>query len=270
MPDQLPENALSEAESSTQGFGAVKFLPSEELDLNLLGLVIEGLKLLDLELIFASHVTIGSSLGVNGIEQLQVANDGRGTQVKQVLEDSGNLHVALVHMAGAIGVDIEAHRLGNADGIGHLDECLVGNAGSYDILRDMTAGIGSATVHLTGILAAEGAAAVGTASAIGVHDDFASREASVAVGATDDELASGIDLVLSIGVNHGTDIGAKVFHCPRDEDIAHIMLDALLVHIVVVLGAHHNGIDVHGTVRITVILNGHLSLGVRAQIGHQI
>ena len=56
----------------------------------------------------------------------------------------------------------------------------------------MARGVGRRAVHFRGILAAEGAAAVGTASTVGVDDNLAARQTCVAVGTADDELTRGV------------------------------------------------------------------------------
>ena len=92
-------------------------------------------------------------------------------------------------LARAEGVDVDAHRLGDADGVGELDLAALGQAGGDDVLGDVAGHVGGGAVDLRRILAAEGAAAVPAHAAVGVDDDLAAGQAGVAVRAADDELA---------------------------------------------------------------------------------
>ena len=60
---------------------------------------------------------------------------------------------------------------------------------------------------------------------------------------------------------------------PGNEDVEYIFTDALLHGLIgielVVLGRHHDGIDTLGNT-IVAVLDGHLALGVGAQIGHDL
>ncbi len=86
-------------------------------------------------------------------------------------------------LAGAVGIDVDADRLGDADGVGELDLAPLGQAGGDDVLGDVAGHVGGRAVDLGGVLAAEGAAAVPAHAAVGVHDDLAAGHARVAVRA---------------------------------------------------------------------------------------
>src|SRR3546814_19763981 len=67
--------------------------------------------------------------------------------------------------AGAVGVDIEGERLGNADGVGELDGAALRETGGDDVLREVAGDIGGRAVDLGRVLAADRAAAqIGRAS----------------------------------------------------------------------------------------------------------
>ena len=185
-------------------------------------------------------------------------------------------------MAGAVGVHIDAHGLGNANGIGHLHEHLVGYAGSHRILCHVACGIGSAAVHLAGILAAEGATAVCSTAAIGVDDNLAAGQASVAMRTANHKLAGGVHVQLVLIVKPVEEalyvLGQTAYHAWQ-QDVGHVLLDALhhlsvglfLADAVgldklVVLSADDDGVDTHGAMGGLVILYCHLALGVGAQI----
>jgi hypothetical protein len=131
-----------------------------------------------------------------GWRRLSVSLDGFGAQVEELFHLVGDLAVAHLDMAAAVGVDIDAHGLSHTDGIGQLHKHLVGHAGSHHVLGDIAGGIGCRAVHLDWVLAREGTAAVGALASVGVDDDLAARETGVAVRAADDELTRGVDVVL--------------------------------------------------------------------------
>ena len=95
--------------------------------------------------------------------------------------------------AGTEGVDHDRHRLGHPDGVGHLHLAAAGQPGLDDVLGHPAGGVGGGAVHLGGILAAEGTAAVTGHAAVGIHDDLAAGEPGVAVRAADHEPAGRID-----------------------------------------------------------------------------
>ena len=129
-----------------------------------------------------------------GGEEAEVADDGGGTEVEEFAAEEEVRDAGLIDLAGAVGGDVDAHGAGKADGIGHLDFALVGEAGSDDVAGDVAGIVGRGTVDLGGILAAEGAAAVRADAAIGIDDDFAAGDAGVARGAADDEATGGVDV----------------------------------------------------------------------------
>ena len=104
------------------------------------------------------------------------------------------LELGLVDLAGAVQVDIDRQRLGDADGVAQLDRGAVGEAGGDDVLGEIARGIGGRAVDLGRVLAGEGAAAMRGRAAIGVDDDLAAGEAGVAIGTADDELAGRVDV----------------------------------------------------------------------------
>ena len=92
------------------------------------------------------------------------------------------LELRLLDRAGAVQVDIERQRLGDADRIAELNGAALRQAGGNDVLGEVSADISGRAVDLGRVLAGEGAAAVRGRAAIGVDDDLATCEACVAVG----------------------------------------------------------------------------------------
>src|SRR5207249_2200141 len=88
--------------------------------------------------------------------------------------------------------DIE--RVGVADGIRKLDFAFAGQVGGDDVLGDVAGHVGGRAINLGGVFAAEGAAAVPAAAAVGIHNDLAPRQAAVAVWAAYQETSGRIDM----------------------------------------------------------------------------
>src|SRR5207247_5515451 len=81
-----------------------------------------------------------------------------------------------------------------ADGVGQLHLALGGEARGDDILGDVAGYVGGLAVDLGRVLAAEGTAPMPAASAVGVDDDLASRQATVAVRTALEEAAGRVDV----------------------------------------------------------------------------
>ena len=84
----------------------------------------------------------------------------------------------LLDLAGAVRIDIDRQRLGNADGVGKLDRAAIGEARRDDVLREIARRIGRRAVDLGRVLARERAAAMRCRAAIGIDDDLASGQAA--------------------------------------------------------------------------------------------
>src|SRR5262249_62344920 len=88
----------------------------------------------------------------------------------------------------------DVQRVGVADGVGQLHLALAGQAGLDDVLGDVAGHVRRRAVYLGRVLAAEGAAAVPAAAAVGVHDDLAPGQAAVAVRAAAQDVARRVDV----------------------------------------------------------------------------
>lgn len=82
-----------------------------------------------------------------------------GRRKVHVLADS-RFDLILGDLAGAVQVDIDRQRLGDADRVGDLDRAAVGKTGGDDVLGKIAGGIGGRTVDLRRVLAGECAAAM--------------------------------------------------------------------------------------------------------------
>ena len=92
--------------------------------------------------------------------------------------------------------------MGHADGVGKLDLTLIGKSGSNNVLCNISSCIACGTVYLCRVFAAECAAAVTGISAVGVNNDLSSCQAAVALGASNNESACGIDVIFCVFIHH--------------------------------------------------------------------
>ncbi len=140
----------------------------------------------------SAEMAVGCGGSVDGTAQVEAANDAAGGHVHGGAEQLGHLLVG--NDAGAVGIHTDGNGLSYADGIGQLHLNLLGKACSNQVLGHVAGHVGSGTVHLGGILAGEGAAAVGEVAAVGIYNDLTAGQTGVAVGAADDEIAGGVDV----------------------------------------------------------------------------
>src|ERR1019366_3328712 len=112
----------------------------------------------------------------------------------------GNL--AFVNLRGAESIDQNANRLRYANGVSQLHFTAIGQSGGNDVLGDVARHVAGRAVNLGRIFPAECAPAVTPHATVGVHDDLAAGQSSVAHRSTDNEAARGIDVVLGVLVQH--------------------------------------------------------------------
>ena len=152
----------------------------------------ERLRLLPAEGLVGAEVAVLGRLQVDGLVEVELAHNDTRPQVKVIEDDLDELVRRLVR--GAVRVDVDGQRLGDADGVRQLHQGAAGQLGGNQRLGDPAAKIGGRAVDLGEVLAREGTATVGTPAAVRVDDDLAARQAGVALGAADDEEARGLDL----------------------------------------------------------------------------
>ena len=90
---------------SQQGVGAVGLLPGQIQ-------------------VVPAEVAVGGYLAVDGTAQVQIPDDGGGTQVKDLADGLGQLLIG--DLAGAEGVHTHGDGLSHADGVGQLDLAALG------------------------------------------------------------------------------------------------------------------------------------------------
>ena len=247
----------------------IKLLPGKQLHLHDFFLPVGAHERLGDDFVLAAHVTVGRRFRIDRVSELQPRLDGVRAHVEQGGYLSGYLAVGVFHLSRSVGADVYTHGLGHPDGIGHLDQHLVGHAGSHQVLRDMACGISGRTVYLGRVLAAESASAVRPFAAIGVHDDLAAGQSGVAVGAADDEFPGGVDVIDGLVGEEFLQRGLQLFFHAGDQNVDDVFFD-LFSHLgvggeLVVLGGDHDSLDRFRLV-VVVIADRHLRLGIRPEI----
>ena len=96
--------------------------------------------------------------------------------------------------ARAVGVDRDGHRSGHADGVSDLHLAPPGQALGEHAPGGVAGEVGAAAIDLGAVLAAEGPSTVAGVAAVAVDNDLAARNAAVALGPANRELARGIDM----------------------------------------------------------------------------
>src|SRR6516225_6601202 len=174
------------------------------------------------------------------------------------------LQLCFFDIAGAMGVDIERHRIGHPDRVSDLDRAAFGKSGGDDILSQIARRISSRTIDLGRVLAGESAAAMGGIAAIGVNNDFPPGETAIAIRSADDEISGGID----------EKIARPLRHPAARQRRSHGILDHVADHpgrifltvatLRVVLGRYH---DLGAADRLAIdISDSDLAFGVRLQV----
>jgi len=206
-------------------------------------------------------VSVAGSLGVDGLEEIQLLDDDTGTEVEVALDNGEDLVVRLG--AGTVGVDEDGGGLGNTNGVGELDQGTAGETGVDDGLGDPASSVGSGTIDLGPILSRESSTTVGTVTTVGVDNDLASGDTGISLGTTDDELAGRLEMVDGLGgeVLGGDDL--------LDDLLLEGLAEGLVVNILRVLDGDDDGVDAEGnqSTTLVLVLDGDLGLGVRAKVG---
>ena len=99
-------------------------------------------------------------------------------------------------------IDVNAQRFRVADRIGELDFAFLCETRRDHIFCDPTSHVSRAAIYFARIFSGERAAAVAAHSAVTIHDNLATSEASVPLRATDHEVAGRVYEKLRVRVQH--------------------------------------------------------------------
>ena len=167
--------------------------------------------------------------------KVQVANQRGGAEVEEFARKEQLRQRLLAHLSGAIGRDIDTHRLGHSNGVGHLDFALIGQPRRDNLLGRVARVVGRRAIDLRGILPRKGPAAVRAHAAVGIHDN----------------LAPGHPRVPGRTANHKAPGGVQVEGCPicqqprgREHlanDRLETRVDGLFAHLPRLVRADHRG-----------------------------
>src|SRR5688572_4539701 len=112
-------------------------------------------------------------LAVDRPTEIERLDDAARRELEVLANELGELFVG--HLAGAVRVDEDRDRIGDADCVRELHERPFGEPRSDNVLGNVAGHITGRAVHLRRILAREGAAAVRREPAVGIDDDLAPR-----------------------------------------------------------------------------------------------
>ena len=141
-------------------------------------------------------MTISCNLFVDRSQQVEVFDDGSGTQVEVALYQFCDLIIG--DFACTECIYQNGNGFCNADSVSQLYFTFACNAACNNVLCNVSCCVACGTVYLCGVFAAECAAAVGSVTAVGVNDDLSACQAAVALRAADNESACGVDVVFCL------------------------------------------------------------------------
>ena len=93
----------------------------------------------------------------------------------------------------AKGLQMDGSGFAHANRIGQLHVAFLHDAGRHEVFGDVSGCVSRAAIHFARVFAGEGAAAVRTASAIGIHHDFSPGEAGIAMRTADEKAPRRVD-----------------------------------------------------------------------------
>jgi hypothetical protein len=214
----------------------------------------------DVEVVFSAKVTVrrgGLVSLVTASLQVQVLANHPRSEVKRgfnLLQD-----FSVGDFAGAVGVDVDGQRFGDADGVRDLHQASSREAGGDDGLGRLSGNVRSGAIDLGRILTREGTAAVRTPTPVGVDDDLSASQTGVAIRTADDEASRRVQVVDGLVVQ-------VLFRDDLLDDFVHQVFRNLFVRdAFLVLRGDQHGVDAerdHGAV-VVLVFDGDLRLTVR-------
>jgi hypothetical protein len=209
-------------------------------------------------LIITTEVTIRSGLKVDGTSELKIAHQTSRAEIEVLLNDLEEF--AIRFGTSTIRINEYGEGMRNTDSIGDLNQHTTSELGGNERLGDPTAGIGSRTIDLSGVLTREGSTTMGTPTTIGIDNDLTTSQTGITMGTTNDEATRGVQVI--------DGLRGEVFL--RDDwlnDMLHkISADLLIADTIIVLGGDNDGVDAerdHGAV-LLLVLDDNLSLTIGA------
>mmetsp|Transcript_18712 Transcript_18712/g.46482 ORF Transcript_18712/g.46482 Transcript_18712/m.46482 type:complete len:374 (-) Transcript_18712:63-1184(-) len=204
-------------------------------------------------------MSIGGRLAEDGASEVQIANNGTGSEIKVLFDNLGQIGIGRSLLGGSVRVHKDRQRVVDSNRIRQLHQCPLAQSSGNQRLGDPAGGIGRGPINLGGVLARKGATPVGAPSTVGVNDDFSSRQTGVPVRSSNDESSGRIQMVdgLFVQILFGNDLLDHVFH--------KIARDLFLGHVLRVLAGNDNRVDALGdgsTLLVELVLAGDLRFGI--------
>merc|ERR1719229_37268 len=125
-----------------------------------------------------AKVAVRRGLLVLGLTESQGLGDGTRAAIECDLDDVRDVVRCQGALLGAVGLHEKRKRLRHTDGIRELDQGALAEAAPHHGLGHLPADVRRGAVHLRGVLAGEGAAAVGPPATVRVNDDLTAGEAA--------------------------------------------------------------------------------------------
>lgn len=95
--------------------------------------------------VFATEVTAGSRLAEDRATEFKVLDDALRRERVLLFDDLADLVVA--NRAGAFGVNVNADRVGNTDGVSELNFAATGKASSNNVLGNVARHVSCTTIN---------------------------------------------------------------------------------------------------------------------------
>src|SRR5207237_3409168 len=125
----------------------------------------------------AAEVAIRRGLLENRTTQLERFDDAARRHLEVLANEIDEL--LLLDLAGTERVDVNRHRIRNADRVRELHFDFISESRRDDVLHDVTRHVARRAIDLCGIFARERAAAMTAAAAVRVDDDLAAGQAGI-------------------------------------------------------------------------------------------
>src|SRR5450830_96622 len=146
--------------------------------------------------LFATKVAVSCRLLVDRTQQIEHLHDALRTQIEMLLHQLRQLFIA--DLASTKGRHHDRSRLGDTDGVRHLNLATRSQSGGNDILGYVATGICCRAINLGWILARESATAVRCSTAVGIDNDLATGQTAIALRAADDETTGRVNQITSV------------------------------------------------------------------------
>ena len=114
-----------------------------------------------------------------------------------------------------------------------------------------------------------------TFSSVGVNNDLASRQTRITVRSANDKLTRRVDVVFDVVAKEteyllGVNLRLYTGNQDVNDILTYLMKHSLVIRVkLIMLGGNHDGINALRNA-VVAVLHRHLTLGVRAEVGHQL